>query len=86
MGVSMTSDLIKIMIKMQNPSHETPASSESPNEDLKDMHILCTLKIKMESHGYIMGISKTSDSIQIKIKMPNLSQAPPTSFKAKNQD
>ena len=33
-----------------------------------------------------MGISKTSDHIQIKIKMPNPSQEHPASFKALNQD
>ena len=33
-----------------------------------------------------MGISKTSDHIQIKIKMPNPSQEPPASSKAPNED
>ena len=33
-----------------------------------------------------MGVSKTSDYIQIKIKMPNPSQEPPTSSKAQNED
>ena len=32
-----------------------------------------------------MGISKTNDHIQIKIKMPNPSQEPPASSKAPNQ-
>ena len=32
------------------------------------------------------GISKTSDHIQIKIKMPNPSQEPPASSKAPNED
>merc|ERR1712081_42647 len=48
---------IKIKIKMQNPSQEHPASSKAPNEDFKDMDVLCTFKIKIESqnldHGYI---------------------------------
>ena len=52
MGVSYTSDHIQI-----NPSQEHPASSNEPNEDLKDMDVLCTFKIKIESqnldHGYI---------------------------------
>ena len=34
----------------------------------------------------IMGVSKTSDHIQIKIKMPNPSQESPVSSKAPNQD
>ena len=33
-----------------------------------------------------MGISKTSDHIQIKIKMPNPNQEPPASSKAQNLD
>ena len=33
-----------------------------------------------------MGVSKTSDHIQIKIKMPNPSQEPPASSKASDQD
>ena len=57
MGVSKTNDHIQIKIKMPNPSQEPPASSKAPNEDLKDIDDLCTLKIKMESqnsdHGYI---------------------------------
>ena len=33
-----------------------------------------------------MGVSKTSDHIQIKIKVPNHSQEPPASSKAPNED
>ena len=33
-----------------------------------------------------MGVSKTSDHIQIKIKMQNQSQEPPVSLYAPNQD
>ena len=33
-----------------------------------------------------MAVSKTSDHIQIKIKMPNPSQEPPASSKASNDD
>ena len=57
MGLSKTTDRIQIKIKMSNPSQEPPASSKAPNEDLKDMDVLCTFKIKIESqksdHGYI---------------------------------
>ena len=38
------------------------------------------------SASWIMGISKTSDHIQIKIKMPNPSQEPPASSKTKNEE
>ena len=34
---------------MQNPSKEPPVSSKAPNQDLKDMDVLCTFKIKIES-------------------------------------
>ena len=51
MGVSKTSDHIKIKIKMPNPSQEPPASSKAPNEDLKDMDVLCTFKIKIENQN-----------------------------------
>ena len=81
-----THDKIQIKNKISNPSQEPPASSKAPNEDLKDMDVLCTFKIKIESHGYIMGISKTSDYIQMIIKMPNVSQAPPASSICTKQD
>ena len=33
-----------------------------------------------------MGVQKTSDIIRIKIKIPNFSQKPPVSSKAKNEE
>ena len=57
MGVPKTSDCIQIKIKTPNPSQEPQALSKAPNEDLKDMDVLCTLKNKIESinldHWYI---------------------------------
>ena len=57
LGVSKTSDHIKIKMKMPNPSQEPPASPKAQNEDLKDMDVLCTFKIMLESqnldHGYV---------------------------------
>ena len=57
MGVSKTSDHIQTKIMKLNPSQEPQASSKAPNEDLKDMDVLCTFKIKIESqnsdNGYI---------------------------------
>merc|ERR1711954_371666 len=42
---------------MPNPSQEPKASSKTPDEDLKDMDVLCNLQIKIESqnldHEYI---------------------------------
>ena len=49
MGISKTSDHIQIKIKMPNPSQEPPASCKAPNEDLKDIDVLGTFKIKIES-------------------------------------
>ena len=57
MGVSKTSNHNEIKIKMTNPSQELPASTKAPNQDIKDMNVLCTFKIKIESlnlnHGCI---------------------------------
>ena len=33
---------------MANPSQEPPVSSKAPNQDLKDMDVLCTFKFKIE--------------------------------------
>ena len=52
MGVSKTSDHIQKKIKMPNPSQEPPVSSKALNDDLKDMDVLCTLKIKIESLNF----------------------------------
>ena len=58
MGISKTSDYCQIKIKMPNPSQEPPASSKAPNEDLKDMDVLCTFKIKIESPNLDYGCVK----------------------------
>ena len=50
-------DYIQIKIKMPNPSQEPTACFKAHSEDLKDIYVLCILKIKIESqnfeHGYI---------------------------------
>ena len=86
MGISKIIDHIKIEIKMSNTSQEPPASTKASNQDLMDMEALFTFKIKVESQIWIRISSKTSDHIQIKIKMPNPSQEPPASSKAPNED
>ena len=86
MGITKTSDHIKIKVKMPNPSQEPPVTSKAPNEDLKDMDVLCTFKIKIESQNSYHGYTKISDHIQIKIKMPNPSQEPLASSKVPNED
>merc|ERR1711954_246289 len=75
-----------IKIKMPNPSQEPPASSKAPNEGLKDMDVLCTFKIKIESQIWNMCVLKTTDHIQINIRIPNPSQEPPAPPKAPNED
>ena len=52
MGVSKTSDHIQSKIKMPNPSQEAPVRSKAPNEDLKDVDVLYTFKIKIESQNW----------------------------------
>ena len=54
-----TSYHIQIQIKMPKPSQEPPASYKAPNEDLKDIDVLCTFKIKR---------------VKIKINIPNPGQ------------
>ena len=49
MSVSKTSYHNHIEIKMPNARQELPESFKAPNEDLKDMDDLCTLKIKIEN-------------------------------------
>ena len=83
-GVPKTSEDIQINIRMQNTSQEPPASSKAQNQDLQDMDILCTFKIKMESQNFDHGCIK--DHIKIKSRMPNPSQEPPALTKALNQD
>ena len=58
MGISKTNNHIQIKIKMPNPTQEPPASSKAPNEDLKDMDVLCTFKIKIETQKSNQGYMK----------------------------
>ena len=81
MGVPNTSDHIQINISMQTPIQKPPVSSKAPNQNLKGMDFLCTLKIKIESKKFRSWIH-----IQIKIQMPNPSQELPASSKAPNKD
>ena len=63
MAASKTSDHIQIKINMPNPSEELPVSSKAPNEDLKEMDVLCTFKVKIESKNLEHVLSNTSDHI-----------------------
>ena len=86
MGVSKTNNHVQIKIKMANPSQEPPTSSIAPNQDLNDMVVLFTFKIKIESQSLDHRGSKASEHIQVMINIPNPSQEPPACFKASNED
>ena len=85
MCVPKTSDHIQINIRIPTPSQEPPASSKAPNEERTWMFFALS-KSRWTAKIRIMGVSKTSDHIKIKIKMPNPNQEPPASSKAPNED
>ena len=58
MGSSKTSDYIPININMPNPSHAPRAPTKAPKPDLKDMDVLWTFKIKIESQNSELGCIK----------------------------
>ena len=58
MGVPKNSDYIQTKIKMPNPSQDSPAPTEAPNQDLKDIDVLSTFKIKIESQNLDHGCIK----------------------------
>ena len=58
MDVSRTSDHFQNKIKMPDPSQEPTASSKAPNQDLNDMDVLWTLKIKIELPNLDYGCIK----------------------------
>ena len=57
MVVSKTCDYLKIKIKMPNPSQEPQLFSNATYQDLKNLDVLCTFKIKIKSqslnHRYV---------------------------------
>ena len=57
-GVPKTINNIQIKIKMPHPSQEPSASSKAPNQDLKDINILCTFKIKIKRQNFEHGCTK----------------------------
>ena len=71
MGEPKTSDHIPIKIQMSNPSQEPPASSKASNQDLKDLDVLCTFKIKIESQNLeVYQISVTISKSRSKCQTP----------------
>ena len=55
MSESKTRDHIQIKIMMPNLIQEHPASSKAPIQDMKDIDVLCTLKIYIESQIWNIG-------------------------------
>ena len=70
---------------MPNPSQEPAASSKALDEDLRDMDVLCTFKIKIESKNSKHGYIKDQWSYPYQDMILNLSNEPPASSKAPNQ-
>merc|ERR1711954_409437 len=59
------------------PQLEKSSILQSPNQDLKKIHVLGTFKIKIDNRG----VSKISNHIQTNTEMPNCSLKPPASSK-----
>ena len=53
---------------------------------LRKLMVFAPSKSRYRTKIWNLGVSKTSDHIQIKMKIPNPSQEPPASSKAPNQD
>ena len=74
-GEPKTSDHIQINIRIQNSSQEPPASSKAQNRDLKNMDVLCTFKIKIESQNSEYGTPlKTFSNLRLIIAKLSLQQ------------
>ena len=86
MGVSNISVHIQIKIMMPNPSQEPPESSKAPNEDLKDMDVLCTFKIQIESPNLDHGCVKDQWSYPNQDQDAKPQLEPPASYKVPNKD
>ena len=82
MGVSKTCDHTHIKIKMSNPNKESPGPTKALDQDLKDMDVLCTFKIKIESHSLKKGSIKDQWPYPNQDQMLNPSKEP----LATNQD
>ena len=57
-GILKITDHYQINIRMLNSIEESSASSKASNPDLKDIDVLCTFKIKIESQNLDHGCIK----------------------------
>ena len=86
MSISKTSDHIQIKIKILNLNQESLVSLRAPNQDVKDMDVLCTFKIKIESKTLEHGCIKDQQLYPNTDQDANPNLDPPASFKATNWD
>ena len=86
MGVPKTSDSIQINIRMPNPSQDPLASSKAKNEELKDMVVLCTFKIKIDSQNFAQRCTKAQWPYPNQYQHAKPHSGSPASSKAPNDD
>ena len=86
MGLLKTGDHIQTKIKMPNPSQGLLASSKAPNDDLRDMDILCTFKIKIVSQNLDLGVIKDQWPYPNQDQDPKPRTGTPESPDTRNQD
>jgi len=71
---------------MQNPSQELPVPNKAPTQDLKDMDVPCTFKIKIGSQHSDYECIKDQWPYPYQDKDTKPCQEPPAPTKAPNQD
>ena len=70
---------------LPNPSKVPPTSTKALNQHLNYMDVFATLKPRCQAEIWIVGFLKTSEHVQIKIKMPNPGQEPLAYSKVSNE-
>ena len=86
MGISKTIDHIQNKIKIPNSSQESPACSKGLSQNLKNMDVLCTFKIKIETQNLEYGCIKDQWLNPNQDQDAHPSQEPSNSSKAPSQD
>ena len=71
---------------MLNFSQEPPAFYKAPNQDFKDMDVLCTFKMKIESQNLDNGCIKDQWPYPYQNQDAKPQSEPPASFKAPNEN
>ena len=86
MDIPKRSGHIQIKISNFNPSQGPPASSKAQIKDLKDMDVVCTFKINIESQNLEQWYIKDQWQYPNKDQDARPSQEPQASFKAQSKD